>query len=517
MSRRPRRSHARAFKAQVALAAIKSDTLDNFGRIFPSGYPATTIGSFEGRRRSTLPAQSTIAVAVIGLVEFLCIAATAFFAAIAYGSFAHTPHDFTRWYAEASFFLAASEVCIAVVLGQFTHVQKQRRIRFAWSGVGSVAITFVLVTSLLFLLKLSDVYSRGTLVLQLLGCLIGIVAIRLGTYSCFQAAAAKGFILGQRIVLVGTWNDCALHAKQLRKSGGGLQIDFCTITPTSERDKLCTIDRSMTSSVVERCRRLQPNSIILLADNMHDDKMTSALAFYLREVPADIYAVPIHGAEFWLTACPGEIGGVPAFALSRRPLSVIGRAIKRTFDIIAAMTGLIILSPLLLFACAAVAIDSKGPIFFRQIRHGYNNQPISVLKFRTMYVADEKEFLQASKGDSRITRVGKVFRVTGIDELPQLWNILCGEMSVVGPRPHAIPHNELFLPKIESFYRRHTVTPGLTGWAQVNGFRGETDTLEKMQKRIEHDLYYIENWSLLFDLQIIILTLFSGKTYMNAR
>lgn len=516
MSRRPRRNYARTFKAQVALADFKGDTLDNFGRIFTSGHPATSIDTFKRRRRRMFPTESTMAFAAIGLIEFFGIALTAFFAAIAYGLFVHTAYDFTRWYAEASLFLAATEVCVAVALGQFAHVQKQRRIRFAWSGVGSVAITFVLITSLLFLLKLSDVYSRGTLILQLLSCFIVIVAVRLGTYNGFQAAAAKGLIWGQHVVLVGTWNDCALYAKQLRKSGGGIQIDFCTIAPTFEHDKSCTIDRSMTSSVVERCRRLQPNSIILLVDNMHDDKTTSALASYLREVPADIYAIPVHGTEFWLTAHPGEIGGVPAFALARRPLSVIERAIKRTFDIVAAMAGLIILSPLLLFACTAVAIDSKGPIFFRQIRHGYNNRPISVLKFRTMYVTDEKEFRQVSKGDSRITRVGKIFRITGIDELPQLWNILRGEMSVVGPRPHAIPHNELFLPKIESFYRRHTVTPGLTGWAQVNGFRGETDTLEKMKKRIEHDLYYIENWSLLFDLQIIVLTLFSGKTYRNA-
>lgn len=492
------------------------DTIDNIGRVFASGHRKSTVDEFEGRRRRMLPAQAAMAFATIALVEFFCIAATAFFAAIAYGSLAHTLPDFTGRYAGASLFLATIEVCIAGALGQFSHVQKQRRIRFAWSGVGSVAITFVLVTSLLFLLKLSDVYSRGTLVLQLLSCFVVIVAIRLGTYRGFQAAAAKGLIRGQRVVLVGDRNDCALYARQLRKSGGGIQIDFCPVTSASQRDKRYTIDWSMTSSVIERCRRLQPNSIILLVDKRHDDKTTSALATHLREVPADLYAVPTHGAEFWLTARPGEIGGVPAFALAHRPLSIIERAIKRTFDIVAAMAGLIILSPLLLFACTAVAIDSQGPIFFRQIRHGYNNRPISVLKFRTMYVTDEKEFRQTSKGDSRITRIGKLFRITGIDELPQLWNILCGEMSVVGPRPHAIAHNELFLPKIESFYRRHTVKPGLTGWAQVNGFRGETDTLEKMKKRIEHDLYYIDNWSLLFDLQIIVLTLFSEKTYTNA-
>jgi Undecaprenyl-phosphate glucose phosphotransferase len=488
--------------------------MDENRRVFAPRY-SRRLSSWPLRRDR--PAEPTMIFFAIAAVECICIAATSFLAAVAYHSFSLAPHDFAARYAVASLFLGAAQACIAAALGQMAHVQKRRRIRFAWSGLGSVVATFLLFTSLLFIFKLSDFYSRGILILQFLSCSVVVFGARLGIYNRFQAAAEEGLIRRLRVVLIGNRKDCAHYARQLRKSGGGIQVAFCPIASQPKTGKTAAIDRSLASRVVERCRSMEPDSIIVLVDKEHEDETTSTLAFYLRDIPADVYAVPTHGPTFWTAARPAEIGGIAGFGLSRRPLSIFDLAIKRIFDITATTAGLVILSPLLLFASAAVVLDSRGPVFFVQTRHGYNNQPIHVLKFRTMYVSEQGEFRQASKGDSRITSVGRLFRITGIDELPQLWNILRGEMSVVGPRPHAIPHNELFTPRIKSFYRRHTVKPGLTGWAQVNGFRGETDTLEKMQKRIEHDLFYIDNWSLLFDLKIIVLTLFSGKTYLNAR
>ena len=446
---------------------------------------------------------------VIATVEFACLAIAALAAAVIYHLLAYSPQDFTSRYAVVSLLLGFTEVCIAAWLGQHAHLQNLRRISFASSGLVALIATFLLLTSLLFLFKLSDFYSRGTLILQFGSCWVVILAVRLGTYSRFQAAVADGLIRAQRIILIGSRDDCAEYARQLKKPGGA-KISFCPLLPTAKPDK------SDALRIIEQCRLFQADSIIMLVDKEGQDESFGTLASYLREIPADVYAVPVRGAKFWATARPAEVGGVAVFALSHRPLSMFELIIKRAFDIVAATGGLIVLSPLLLLAAIAVFMDSKGPIFFGQIRHGYNNYPIRVLKFRTMYVTQDSEFRQASRDDSRITQVGRVLRITGIDELPQLWNILRGDMSVVGPRPHAIPHNELFIPRIESFSRRHTVKPGLTGWAQVNGLRGETDTLEKMQKRIEHDLYYIDNWSLLFDFQIIVMTLFSAKTYINA-
>jgi exopolysaccharide biosynthesis polyprenyl glycosylphosphotransferase len=193
------------------------------------------------------------------------------------------------------------------------------------------------------------------------------------------------------------------------------------------------------------------------------------------------------------------------------------QAIKRTFDIIVAATGLILLAPLFALVAIAIKLESRGNVFFWQKRHGYNNTTIDVVKFRTMYETDDDNcFVQAKPADGRVTHVGRLLRRTNIDELPQLFNVLIGNMSIVGPRPHATAHNEMFEGRILPFSRRHNIKPGITGWAQVNGHRGETDTLEKMQRRVEHDLYYIDNWSFLLDMKIILLTLFSKRAYINA-
>jgi lipopolysaccharide/colanic/teichoic acid biosynthesis glycosyltransferase len=175
---------------------------------------------------------------------------------------------------------------------------------------------------------------------------------------------------------------------------------------------------------------------------------------------------------------------------------------------------------LLLVVSLGVKLESPGPILFRQNRHGYNNEIIPVVKFRTMNVIEDGEssvtFTQARSDDPRLTRLGRVLRRTNIDELPQLFNVLRGEMSLIGPRPHPIALNAMFRERIVPYSRRHNVKPGLTGWAQVNGFRGETDTFEKMQRRVDYDMFYIDNWSFLFDLKILLMTMFSKSAYQNA-
>ena len=199
------------------------------------------------------------------------------------------------------------------------------------------------------------------------------------------------------------------------------------------------------------------------------------------------------------------------------PITPFDRAVKRAFDIVAAIVGLILLSPLFVIVSLAIKLDSPGPVLFRQARHGYNNEPIRVLKFRSMTVMENGDnFTPVTKHDTRVTRLGRFLRRTDIDELPPLFNVVAGDMSIVGPRPHATAQNDTFAELISSFSRRHNVKPGITGWAQVNGYRGDADTLEKMQRRLEHDLYYIDHWSLLFDLRIILLTAFSREAYVNA-
>jgi exopolysaccharide biosynthesis polyprenyl glycosylphosphotransferase len=210
-------------------------------------------------------------------------------------------------------------------------------------------------------------------------------------------------------------------------------------------------------------------------------------------------------------------GGTVTVQVFRPPLSRFDRFAKRAFDICIAAAALLVFSPLLLAVSLAIKLDSRGPVFFRQTRHGYNNEIIKVLKFRSMTTIENGDhFKQVVRNDPRVTRVGRILRHTNIDELPQLVNVLLGEMSVVGPRPHPIALNEAFAERISPLSRRHKVKPGITGWAQVSGYRGETDTIEKMQRRIECDLYYIDNWSFLLDIKIIVMTLVSKRAYTNA-
>jgi lipopolysaccharide/colanic/teichoic acid biosynthesis glycosyltransferase len=175
------------------------------------------------------------------------------------------------------------------------------------------------------------------------------------------------------------------------------------------------------------------------------------------------------------------------------------------------------LLPLFALVAIAIKLDTHGPIVFAQRRHGYNNVPFRMFKFRTMtLLEDGNDFRQATRHDSRVTRIGRFLRRTSIDELPQLYNVLIGDMSIVGPRPHAIAHNQMFDGVIASFWRRHNVKPGITGWAQANGYRGETRTLDLMHRRFEHDLYYIERWSFWLDIKIILMTLFCPTAHVNA-
>jgi len=215
------------------------------------------------------------------------------------------------------------------------------------------------------------------------------------------------------------------------------------------------------------------------------------------------------------------IGDVPFLPVFDKPMSDWSVALKAIEDRVLAAIGLAALSPLLALIALAVKFDSKGPVFFKQKRHGFNNEEIDVYKFRSMYTdrCDQSGVAAVTRGDPRVTRVGAFLRRSSLDELPQLINVLRGELSLVGPRPHVmqakasgVNYHEI----VDSYFARHKVKPGITGWAQVNGWRGETDTMEKVEQRVAHDLFYIDNWSMLFDLRILAMTPLSLVTTKNA-
>jgi len=226
---------------------------------------------------------------------------------------------------------------------------------------------------------------------------------------------------------------------------------------------------------------------------------------------ADFYAFDLLHAQW------GQLGDVPVVSIHETPFYGVDGWLKRVEDIVVGSMILLLISIPMIFVAIGVKLSSPGPVFFRQRRYGLNGEVIHVLKFRSMKVMEDgAEVKQATKNDSRITKFGAFIRRTSLDELPQFFHVITGTMSIVGPRPHAVAHNEAYRTKIQGYMLRHKVKPGITGWAQVNGWRGETDTLEKMEKRIEHDLAYIRNWSLLWDLKIIFLTVFGSKVRKNA-
>lgn len=242
------------------------------------------------------------------------------------------------------------------------------------------------------------------------------------------------------------------------------------------------------------------------------------LYFELLDANIDMVWLPDLHSIMPLNHSVGDIEGMPVIHLNKCPLSAYPSAAlsKALMDRTLALLALIVLSPVLLATAVAVKCSSRGPVLFKQDRHGWNGTIIKVWKFRSMRLHDDPRVMQARRDDPRITRVGRFIRRTSIDELPQLFNVLLGQMSLVGPRPHAVAHNDYYIDKIAAYMARHRIKPGITGLAQINGWRGETETIDKMQKRVELDLAYINNWSLWLDIKIMVQTpfaLFSRDVY----
>jgi Undecaprenyl-phosphate glucose phosphotransferase len=266
--------------------------------------------------------------------------------------------------------------------------------------------------------------------------------------------------------------------------------------------------------LVEYARRTNLDLIVFTLPISAETRLLQILS-KLWVLPIDI-RLSAHSSKLRLRPrAYSYIGTVPLLDLFDRPIADWDLVLKWLFDKLVGSAMLLVLSPIMLAVAIAVKLDSRGPILFRQKRFGFNNELIEVFKFRSMYVdqADENAKKLVTKDDPRVTRVGRFIRKTSLDELPQLFNVVfSGNLSLVGPRPHALhakAEDRLYDQVVDGYFARHKVKPGITGWAQVNGWRGETDTSEKIQRRVEHDLYYIENWSVFFDLYILALTPFA--------
>lgn len=271
---------------------------------------------------------------------------------------------------------------------------------------------------------------------------------------------------------------------------------------------------------VEKLRAyVESNGIkqVWLSPGDADARWTARVLEALQHSTADIKYVPSLTDRQIFNGSVELLNGVPVINLRSSPLDGEARVIKGIEDRVLALLILIVISPLMVLLALGVKLSSPGPVLFKQKRHGLDCKPIEVWKFRSMRVHREAsgEVTQATRHDPRVTRFGRFIRSTSLDELPQFLNVLQGSMSIVGPRPHAIEHNDYYKSIVQNYMQRHRMKPGITGWAQVNGLRGETDTVDKMSRRVDCDLYYLQNWSVLFDLKIVAMTVFKGFVGRN--
>jgi Undecaprenyl-phosphate glucose phosphotransferase len=395
--------------------------------------------------------------------------------------------------------------------------RQMRAVVFALVGA------FVLVMGLMFLLDVNVMIYRSWLISWLAFSFISMGMFRLLMSVAVADALASGE-LARRAVIIGGGKTSEDLIARLEKTGEkAIRILGLFDDRGDERSpdqvgryrKIGTFDE-----LLEYCRHETVDLLIVALPPSAEERILH-LVRKLWELPIDV-RIAAHSSKLKLSKrAYTYIGDVPFLAVFDRPLSDWNSAVKAVFDRVVAALALVMLSPLMLLVALAVKLESKGPILFRQARYGFNNDMIGVYKFRSMYVdmTDTNCEKQVTKHDPRVTKVGRFIRKTSMDELPQLFNVLRGELSLVGPRPHATQSkaaNELYQNVVDGYFARHRMKPGITGWAQINGWRGETDTLEKIERRVEHDLHYIENWSLPFDLYILALTPFSLISNKNA-
>jgi Undecaprenyl-phosphate glucose phosphotransferase len=359
-----------------------------------------------------------------------------------------------------------------------------------------------MLISLAAMVKTTDYYSRIWFGLWTLTSTAGLVGVVLLSHA---ATIRKRNHLRQTrpVVLVGSGAAAARLERRIQSD------------PASDMNLVARFGQAWSDEpaqpVSELAKFVKENKVksVWIAVPWEDKDLLERSLFELKESVVDINVVPDLHQYRLLNQSISEWSGLPVISLSGTPMTGSELRLKMVMDWTGALLLTLLLSPLLVVVCALILLTGGRPVIYRQQRHGVGGESIATLKFRTMRVESKGEsFRQAAPDDERVTWIGKFLRKTSLDELPQLFNVLKGEMSLVGPRPHPLELNEEYKSRIPKYMLRHKVKPGITGWAQVNGYRGQTETKEKMAARIEHDLWYIQNWSLWLDLKILLMTPF---------
>ena len=381
-------------------------------------------------------------------------------------------------------------------------------------------VTFICLLVVGFLTKVTVVYSRGWVIVFYGVGILGVLLLRYLAVAAVTRATRSGLISTKRVFLLGTAAAIEEFIRRYDPASLGIRIVGCRFLASAGKGMRPEVRRGALSrdlsAALAGARDAQPDAVFIITPWGEAEAIDLSVDA-MRSLPAEIHLGPEDVLHRFHNAQLAKLGPLSSLQLTRLPLSQIEVLQKRLFDLVASALLLVMLTPLLLIIAALIKLDSSGPVFFLQQRYGFNQRRFRIIKFRTMRTLDDGPVVrQATRDDPRVTRIGRWLRRWNIDEIPQLLNVLKGDMSLVGPRPHALSHNQAYEQTIASYARRHNVKPGITGWAQINGYRGETDTNEKMEKRVEHHLYYIDHWSLGFDLLILLFTAFSPAVHRNA-
>lgn len=370
-------------------------------------------------------------------------------------------------------------------------------------------IVLSLLLAVVFSLKVGSNLSRGATATFMIVGIALLISWRAVLSLYLAKALARGSFAERRVVLIGEPDeiDTSEGLHRLRRFGYRPIESFPVLDTDFEADKdMSPRLRSALDQVIRTAQSGRAEEI-LLAIRWDQRRLVDSIVTALRVVPIPIRLAPDRTIAGLLHKPRTEIGSTWVVDLHRGPLTWSECAVKRAFDIAFSSLALVMLAPTMLIAAIMIKLDSRGPVFFSQVRNGFNNKEFWIFKFRTMKVMEQgAEVKQAVRHDKRVTRIGRWLRRSSIDELPQFLNVLRGEMSLVGPRPHATTHNNEYEKVIWKYAFRHHVKPGITGWAQIHGLRGETATVDLMEKRVELDLWYINNWSLWLDIKILMKT-----------
>jgi Undecaprenyl-phosphate glucose phosphotransferase len=467
-------------------------------------------------RKPGLPLE--LAVGMVRLLEFLLVIGTGLLIANILGE--PGPYREGPVYGRVVMLAGIAFATLSETMGCYD-LDAQFSLRTVWRRLaGSWVMTALFLVTLGFLLKSSDAVSRGWAVSWFVGGGAALLLSRAGTTMWVRRLKKRG-TFNQRVAIFGAGEQGERFARYVQ---GNSRLTITLVgffdDRSDERVGETPAGLPMLGDLETLLAMIREGRIdqVVLALPWSADAKLQALVSELAMTPVRIRLAP----DLATFAFPNRplvmLGEVPMMTLFERPISGTDAVVKRAEDLLLGVLFVLLLAPVMLLVAIAVKLDSPGPVFFRQPREGFNNRPFRVFKFRSMYheMSEVDRITQAGRGDPRVTRVGRFIRRTSLDELPQLLNVLQGDMSLVGPRPHAASTRaagRLFSEAVASYAARHKVKPGITGWAQVCGWRGETDTEEKLVKRLEHDLHYIENWSLGFDLYILLRTV--GAVVLN--